>query len=235
MKRLLLTMMAFALFAITVSPALAELVDGVGTIRIEPYSDGGYPYPIMLHSPATFNISVQPGGDPTCYPHIFLVMTNTSYQGLADDVTVNWTSDAIPDLVITTWHEETDNSVKVPPGTVEGAAYTVASLRSHLNTTESIYWAFEPFLGAGTFLNRTKREFTVTLPSISPRMLVYALGKIGEYDKSGGVICPSPTAPFDNRVPPTQPGLVIPELAVMFLIASSFGAFALYSLRRKKM
>jgi len=224
-KRVLLAFpIIVALVAITIPPALAQ----VGTIRIEPYSEG-YPDPIMLSSPATFNISVQPAADPTCSPHIFLVMTNSCYQGLTGDVTVDWPGGATPDLTITTWTEEWNNSAKVPPE-AGGIGYTVALLQSHLATSESIYWAFKPFLG-GAQLNQTKQEFTVTLPSTDPRMLVYAFGKIAVGNPP---TCPGPTAPFDNRVPPTQPGLVVPELATILLAAAPFGAFALYAFKRKR-
>jgi hypothetical protein len=38
----------------------------------------------------------------------------------------------------------------------------------------------------------------------------------------------------DNRVPPTIPGFVVPELGPMVLVTTSFLAFALLSARRKK-
>lgn len=221
-------LLALAIMATLVAIAIPSAFAQVGTIRIEPYSEG-YPDPIMLSSPATFNISVQPAADPTCDPHIFLVMTNSCYQGLTSDVTVDWTGDATPELTITTWHEEWNNSVKVPPEAGDNG-YTVALLQSHLATSESIWWAFEPFLD-GAMLTADKQEFTVTLDSTDPRMLVYALGKIAV---GCPPTCPGPTAPFDNRVPPTQPGLVVPELATILLAAAPFGAFALYAFKRRK-
>jgi hypothetical protein len=242
MRKVIILGAMITMLALVVMPARALLSGGVGTIRIEPHGSY-YGEPIMLSSPATFSISVMPSADPTCDPHIFLVMTNTSYQALTGVVTVEWTGDGVADLNITTWTMETDNGVKVPPGAVEGASYTVASLRDHLDTSEAIYWAFESFLGAGAYLTQVPQEFTVTLPSTEPRMLVYALGKIGYYSCSTGtgerplglLDCPvCPTGLFDNNVPPTMPGFVVPEPSTALLAVASFSAFALYAFKRRR-
>lgn len=209
----LVVLLSFALVLVTVSSA--ALAQQVGTIRIDP------PLPMMLSSPADFEIWVQPSADPTTDPHIFLVMTESCYNGLIGDVTVDWTGTSSP-LTITTWHKETELSKKVPPGTTEGAGYTVASLKDHLGTTEPIYWAFEPFLDG--VITQSHTPFTVTLPSTSPRMLVYALGKTEN---------PGPGL-FNNRVPPTIPGFVIPEPATIVAVATSLVALMVYAARRRK-
>lgn len=205
---------------------------GVGTIRIEPHGSY-YPEPIMLLSPATFNVSVQPGGDPTCDPHLLLVMTSDSYNGLTGDVTVNWTD--LVDLTVTAWSMETVNENKVPSGVpiASGTGYTVAALKDHLNTSDPIYWNFSRILD-GSSLTQEKQDFTVVLPSSDPRMLVYVLGKPGEY-VNGAIVCPGSEAEFNNRVPPTHPGFVVPELGTIFLAGSSFGGLALYALRKKRL
>ena len=214
LKLVSLVVMLIAL-ALTVSPVLAA------SIRVEPH--GSYfGLPIMLSSPATFNVTVVGGADnPTTDPHIFLVMTETSYNSLTGNVVVNWTGGSPTMVTMTPWTMETDNSVKVPPGADSGTGYTVAALRSHLNTTEPIFWAFQPFLG-GMNITEIPVEFTVTLPATEPRMAVYVLGKTGDSEL------------FNNRNPPTQPGFVVPELGTVLLAASSFGAFALFALRRKR-
>jgi hypothetical protein len=51
-------------------------------------------------------------------------------------------------------------------------------------------------------------------------MLIYAIGK-------------SSTC-FDNKVPPTIPGFVVPEPGTILLALASFGALGLYSLKRGK-
>lgn len=227
-KSTLIILLTFTFLLAGVPQAKAN---GQGTIRIEPHSSY-YPVPIMLSSPATFNISVMPSGDPTCDPHILLVMTNDTYNELSGPATVSWTGGT---LTITSWNgPETSNGKKIPVDNSVG--YTVASLKDHLKTVGPVYWAFESFLGSAP-LTQTEQEFTVTLPSTAPnlRMLVYALGKIGKYDKeTGNIICPSPDASFDNRVPPTQPGLVVPEIATIILATASFSAFAIYGVVRRK-
>lgn len=236
MKKLISLMITLTLLAIATTPVLAQ---GKGTIRIEPHSSY-YPFPIMLESPATFNISVMQNTEPTCQPHLLLIITNDTYHQLVDGsitVTVNWTATDLVTINVGDWNgPETDNSKDIPDNAPleSGIGYNVATLQDHINTTGPIYWNFTSFLGDGAYLTQTPQEFTVTVPAPNPRMLVYALGKIGQYNNPGGIICPGSAAPFNNRVPPTKPGLVIPELATILLATASFGALALYAIRRKK-
>ena len=221
MKKLKLLLSLAIMLVIAIVPlAKAE----TGTIRIDPV------WPIMLESPADFTIWVQGAGDPTSDPNILLAMTEASWNGLTGDVVVSWSGGSVSFDKNTDFTAVTDNSANVPPsGTTEGARYTVASLKDHLSyglsvpisSTETIYWAMKPFLDGGP-LTGTPQPFTVTLPSTDPRMLVYALGKT-----VGSEI-------FDNKVPPTIPGFMIPELATIVLAAASFGAFALYAVKRRK-
>jgi len=184
-----------------------------GTIRIDP------PLPVMLSSPASFEVWVQPSAVPTTSPYIFLVMTKSCYDGLTGDVEVGWTGGSVT-INTADWTEETIDGKKVPPGTTNGAGYTVASLKDHLGTTEPIYWAFEPFLSEP--ITQTPQSFTVTLPSTAPRMLVYALGKT-----DGSEL-------FNNRVPPTIPGFVIPEPATIAAVAASSLALIGFAVRKRK-
>jgi hypothetical protein len=200
------------LVAILLLPLVVNVVFAVDLIRTDPA------LPVMVDSPATFSVYIQ-SGDDASEPHIFLAMTESCYKGLTGDVTVDWPGNPTP-KTITNWNMETDNSVKVPSDVDSGTGYTVASLKSHLGTTEPIYWAFEPFL-AGP-ITETPQSFTVVLPSTEPKMLVYALGKSGE------------TTVFNNRVPPTIPGFVVPEPAVVILLITSLSAFAVYAVKRRK-
>ncbi len=203
--------------AVTIAALLAGPVFGLATIRVEPH--GSYfGLPIMLTSPATFNVTVTPGaGNPTTDPHIFLVQTETSFNSMTGNVVVNWSGGSV---TVTTWHLETNNAVKVPPGTDSGTGYTVAALRDHLNTTEPIYWAFESFLNGD--ITTTPTEFTVTLPATQPRMAVYVLGKLPG------------SAEFDNRSPPTQPGFVVPEPATLVATTLSIVALVGYAAIRRR-
>jgi hypothetical protein len=215
MKKSLASLVILSIAVLMIGTALAS---GEGLIRLDPHGSY-YPEPTMLESPATFSVYIQSGPD-ALDPHIFLVMTNSCYIGLTADVTVDWENGATPDLTITTWTMADDNGDKVPPGCHSGVAYTVASLKDHLDTEEPIYWAFEPFL-AGP-ITETPQNFTVTLESTDPRMMVYALGK-DEGDEL-----------FTNKVPPTQPGFVVPEVATVLLAAASLSALGVYTLLRKR-
>jgi hypothetical protein len=227
MRRLKLIPLSIAIivFAMVISPAFA-----LGTIRLEPHGSY-YGQPVMLNSPATFYVNVTgASSNPTKDPHVFLIMTETSYKSLTGNVVVNWTKNGSPKSVtITTWHKETVNSVKVPPNTESGTGYTVASLRSHLNTSEPIYWAFESIL-SGKDLTFTPKAFTITLPATKPRMLVYVLGKVYSCDLVSTQCEPC----FNNRVPPTQPGFVVPEATTIATAGMSLVALASYAIVKRK-
>jgi hypothetical protein len=230
MRRLKLISLSIAIivFAMVISPAFAQ-----GTIRLEPHgSSYGAPDNVVLTSPATFYVNVTgASSNPTKDPHVFLIMTETSYNSLTGNVVVNWTYNGPKSVTITTWHKETDNSVKVPPNTESGTGYTVASLRSHLNTTEPIYWAFESIL-SGKDLTFTPKAFTITLPATKPRMLVYVLGKV--YSTHQFNTQCEPCCKFNNRVPPTQPGFVVPEPTTIATAGMSLVALAGYAIVKRK-
>lgn len=195
------------LIAVIILVAVAGPVYALGTIRIEPSN------PTMISSPATFSISVTQ--HPADDPHILLVMTKACHNGLTGSVQVTWTGGSASFSAANFTAAKTG---KVPPSTPD-ADYTVASLQDHLGVphSEDVYYALGPFL-AGP-ITQTAQTFTVTLPSTAPRMLVYAIGKS--------------STDFDNKVPPTIPGFVVPELGTILLALASFGALGLYSLRRK--
>lgn len=189
---------------------------GTGGIRIDP------PLPDGSETPAVFEVWVQ-GGAIANDPHIFLVMTESSFMGLTGDVEVSWDGGSIT-IPEAAWTSETDNSKKVPPGTSSGAGYTVASLKDHLDTDGPIYWVFADLWDDP--LDSTKKTLTVTLPSTNPEMLVYILGKSTgstEFD-----------AVFDIRVPPTIPGFVVPEIPFGTLTALLMMAAALSVVARSR-
>jgi hypothetical protein len=107
-------------------------------------------------------------------------------------------------------------------GAEEGGRYTVASLQDRLGVphSEDVYYAYGLFL-AGP-ITQTAQTFDITLPSTDQRMLVYAIGKTGD------------STNFDNKVPPTIPGFLVPELGPILLALASFSAFAVYAVKRRK-
>jgi len=219
----LLTVTALSSYALTRTPTTAEACGRCRPqIRIEPHGSY-YPLPIMLKSPATFNISVPVLALKAYHPHILLVMTNASYQSLKGQVLVNWTggSTSFPKTSFKLANK------KYIPRTPETffVRYRVSALKEHIgvNGTEddTLWYAYGPFLS--TPITKTPQTFNVTLPSTHPRMLVYAIGK-------------SKCSPclFNMRVPPTRAGFVVPDLAPILLTSASFGAFGIYAIKRRK-
>ena len=207
-------LLVLPILLLTVPVVLAQ---PTGTVRIEPA------LPVESTSPADFEVWVKPSGDPTSDPHIFLVMTASCYAGL-DSVKIYWGAGEDPDIVLTNdgvWTEETVPGTKVPPDTTNGAGYTVASLKDHLGTTDSIYWAFVSILD-GDDITQTPTPFTIILNSESPKMLVYILG-----ETSGSSL-------FDNRVPPTIPGFVIPEPATIAAVVTPLIGLIGYAAHRRR-
>jgi hypothetical protein len=189
------------------------------TIRIDPHSST-YPNPVMLTSPATFSISDVSKTDYD--PHILLVMTVASYNGLSGDVVVTWSGGSL------TFHKADftlaafGGGNSIPPGVANSAKYTVASCADHLGVSgHDVYYAFGNFLANP--ISSTKQEFTITASSTALRMLVYAIGREG-----------CATAPLNNKVPNTQPGLVVPELVPALLSLGSFSALGVYAIKRRR-
>jgi hypothetical protein len=215
MKKAIIAFGMLALLFLVVQPVFAA------TIRLDPHGSY-YGEPTMVDSPATFQVYVTAGGDPTTDPHILLVMTESCFNGLTGDVTVTWGATGLLTITKAEFAPASVLSDKVPPEADSGNGYTVAALKDHLATDVPVYWAFGAILD-GAELTQTPQSFTVTLPSSDPRMMVYVLGKYGETDL------------FNNRVPPTQPGFVVPEAATIFLAASSMMALGVvYAYKRKK-
>jgi hypothetical protein len=212
MRRRIAVLVLIVAMSMMIAPVFAA------TIRITPNSSG-YPNPIMLSSPATFKIDDVSKTDYD--PHILLVMTIASWNGLSGAVTVTWTGGSTTfQKADFTFAANGGGSNKIPPGVT--ADYTAASCADHLGVSGSdVYYAFGPFLAHE--IDQTEQEFTVTASSTALRMLVYAIGRKD-----------SPTAPLNNNVPPTQPGLVIPEPATIMLALASFGALGLFLVKRKK-
>jgi hypothetical protein len=203
---------------------------GTGTIRIWPHGSF-YPLPIMLTSPATFGTNTTNNQKAYC-PNVVLVMTNASYQGLTGPVTVTWTggSTSFPKSSFTS---VILNSANVPPsGTTSGGRYKVSTLKEHIgvnNTADQWLWyVYGPFLSKP--INGTIQTFTVTLPSTHPRMLVLIIGK-SQCSTGCSIQC---VPEFDMKVPPTQPGFVVPDAAPALIALSSFSALGLYAVKRRK-
>ena len=182
-------------------------VYATGLLEIDPT------WPIMTDTEETFEIYVKNGGT-AYYPQLFLVMTETCWDDLTD-VTIDFKNDSsIEETVVPADFNEAILGEKVPPGYPSGINYTVASLKDHLGiegTDLSIYWTLVPFPTGDTINGPTnKYKVHIDLDSTDPCMLVYV------YAKSVN----SPTADYDMRVPPTNPGFMTPEPATIAAIAT---------------
>lgn len=197
-------------------PVCLVAAAGGGTIRIDPA------YTIVVVSPADFDIWVTQG--ETSDPHIFLVMTETCYNGFTGNVKIDWTGGGttIPKGSFT---KEEDENAWLPDDPnvpdVSNIRYKLAQLWSHIGSEEPLWWAFVPFL-SGTLLTTNPTSFTVTFSSTNPRMLVYALGKTDG------------STEFNNRIPPTKPGFMVPEPATIVAVATSLIALIGYTTLKNK-
>lgn len=190
-----------------------------GGLRIEPDQTVA-----TLESPATFEVSAQSADSYDV--NFLLVVTVECYDGMPEGPAI---AAEVTYLGTTIEFMKSDfvvaSSGFVPPsGTTEGARYTVALLKDHIDTEGSVYWAMKP-MGHADFdpLTTTEREITVTLDSSDPRMLVYLQGK-----------SVNDATLFDMKVPPTIPGFVIPEipLGTIMGLATMLAAFAIFAKRQ---
>ena len=215
MKKLAILMLLVSISLIVTPTVFAKVNSSI--IVITPQ------WPLTQNTPATLNISTTPASDPTYDPHILLVMTVACYNGLTN-VEVAWTGGSVTFAKSDFSLLEGSPPPEIPADSVSENHYTRSLLADKLGLPgeTSVYWAMKPFLG-GSALHTTPQQFTVTLHSTNPKMLVYALGKASESDTK-----------LNRWVPPTNPGFVVPELGTILLAMGSFGALALFSLKRKK-
>ena len=179
----------------------------------------------MVESPYTFDVWAQTGD--VYDVQVLLVITQECYDGMLDGnvvtvdlVTALTKADFTANAVIL-------NSANVPTGATN--PYTVASLKDHLDyggdtiePGDTIYWAlsevvFDPLTG-------THQDLLVTLDSTELRMLIYLMGN-NEDD----------TFLLDTRTPPTNPGFMVPEVAIgsIMAVAAMFTALGLYAYKKK--
>jgi hypothetical protein len=227
MKRLLLPLVSMTLFMLFVSGAYAACPGG--ELLINPHGSY-YPLPIILSSPATFTIE-SINSTTGIFPNIVLVMSKASFDGLTGSVIVEWTgtSGQSNQSIFPKPSFQAATNGFVPDQTVtpfDSGRYNVSKLKERLGVNgtkdDALYYNFGPFLG-GSAIGRIPREFTVTLPSTHPRMLVLAVARSG--------VC---TPFFNMRTNPSGPGFIVPEPAPIFLTTASIAAIGLYAVKRRK-
>ena len=227
MKRIVLAAIAMTVLALFASSAYA--VCPSGELLINPHGSY-YPLPIMLSSPATFTIE-SINSTTGIFPNIVLVMTKASYDGLTGPVTVTWvgTSGQSNQSIFAKMGFQAVTTGYVPDQTVtpfDSGRYMVSDLKQHLGVNgtsqDMLFYNFGPFLG-GSAIGRIPREFTVTLPSSHPRMLVLAIARSG--------VC---TTFFNMRVGPCKPGFIVPEPAPILMATALMAALGLFAMKRRK-
>ena len=213
-------MLVTVLLLISIPCVVADA--GTGGLRISPA------WPVMVGTSYTFDVWAQTGD--VYDVQVLCVITQECYDGMPDHPTTAVTVDGATGDTLTKddFNDVTLNSADVPPGAT--APYQAASLKDHLDyglavplgAGDTIYCAlsevvFDPLTG-------THQDLDVTLDSTEPRMLVYLIGNA--VDNSGAL---------DVRVPPTNPGFVIPEVAIGSIMAAAamFAALGLFVYKRK--
>jgi len=182
----------------------------------------------MVESPSTFTVWAQSADSYDV--NMLLVITQECLDNMGTSgVTVDFGSTPI----IVNSFEAADDQFVPESGTTNGARYTVASLKDHLDyglaepldNDDTIYFALVPLEdGFPNPLTSDPVEIEISLDSTSPRMLIYLLGKSA-----------SDCDLFDMKVPPTIPGFMVPEVAIGSIMAVStmFAALGLFAYRKK--
>ena len=213
-RYLMLALSLFMMSALIVG--IPVWAGGQGQIRIEPHAFDP-PDPVIVGSPATFNITVV---EHTARdPQLLLVTTKVCLDGLGEGglILVSWDwNPYIPAVGLPAGAFTPIDKGWIPPESDGfGKIYQAKSLRSHLGVEdELIYYAYLDMLVDGNEIAEgDSYNVTITVPSTSPRVLVYAFG-------------------VDSKVPPTRPGFVIPEFGIGTIAA--LGSMVVALLLRKR-
>ena len=189
---------------------------GQGQIRIEPHAFDP-PDPVMVESPATFNITVVE--HTAIDPQLLLVTTEACLDGLGVDgvILVSWDWEPyIPAVGLSKLEFTSIDKGWIPPES-DGfeKIYQAKSLRSHLGVEdEFIYYSYLDMpVDADKIAEGDSYNVTIIVPSTSPRVLVYAFG-------------------VDSKVPPTRPGFVISEFGIGTIAALGSMIVALFLRKR---
>jgi len=215
MKKLLsLSLLILLGSAALVIPVFAG---GKGWIRIEPHAFDP-PDPIILGSPATFYVNLTSADKEVDDPQLLLITSKACLDGLNGDlITVSWSWEPyVPPMEVSPFIEvdpKAGGADKwIPPEAAGyGKIYEADSLASHLESGEDTIWyAYVDMPVDGNIIKGTDLyEFTLTVPSSAPRVLVYVFGECA-------------------KVPPTRPGFVIPEIALGPIAALALMMAALF-------
>ena len=152
-------------------------------------------------------------------------MTDACWQDLILPVEIDF-PDGGPDVKLGPGDFTAVSSGDVPPGYLPGIRYQVSSLRDHLGiegTTDPIHYALVPIPSS---INGPTAKYPVeiTLGSTSPKMLVYVFGSSVD----------DAEAPKDMKVPPTNPGFMVPEPATIAAVVTPTLTMLAYAIYKRK-
>ena len=215
----------FAIILLSIFAGIPVFAGGQGSIRIEPHAFDP-PDPVTLSSPASFNVTVNK--NKIAYnPQLLLVTSNKCLEDLSGPITVSW--DWIMDPYYTPIGLDKDSFIEVDPKSnspqvkwippevnIFGNIYEASSLASHLDSGEDTIWYcyIDMPVNDDKIIDTDEYvKLTVTVPSTSPRVLVYVFGD-------------------ESKVPNSRPGFVIPEFALGTIMAVA-SMMAALSLRKK--
>ena len=220
------------LFMVLLLISIPCVMAGTGLLKISPS------YTTTSPSPTDFTVWCNSGSSYDV--EILLVVTEDCWSNMIGigAVTVEHEGIIIADFDQTEFQGPVTGmgGVYIPPsGATNGARYTVASLKDHLDygmttplgSDDAIYWVKEPLVTAGNDfdpLGESPEVLTITLISGEPRMLVYLMGRS---ENNGDLL--------DMRIPPTMAGFMVPEVAIgsIMAVASMFTALGLYTYKKK--
>ena len=221
MKRYLVLIIALLLVSVP-----CVMAPATGGLRISPQ------WPIMVGSPATFPVWAQSADSYDV--NVLLVTTQECFDDLGSVVVSYDTFMATLDQGDFTGVTGMGGVYVPTSGATTGARYTVASLKDHLDyglsealeSDDTIYWALVPITHDDFDpLTTVPVNLTVELDCDDPRMLVYLLGKSTDNADL-----------FDMRVPPTNPGFLVPEIVAGSLMAvtSMVAALGLFFYKKRQ-
>jgi len=200
-------------------------------IRVIPVGGGHTGEPIVTGSPSDLWIFAV-GHTPIKNIWFIIVLNDATYSNLVE-IDINGVTFVPGDF--TEIDSTASDAFKIPPdlplldgvGILSGDKYNAGSLRDKLDANgESIWYACED----SGIDEITTSPTTLTVEVDSPgcddiKALILA---VGQYYPTGA------TGPFNESTPYSGSTLVVPELSTIILALSSFGAFALYTVKRRK-
>jgi len=222
------TLLALSLILIFFASASIVKADPAANIRVIPVGGVHTGEPIITKSPANIIIFSTSGAhSPITNVWLILSINKDTYDHLVSIITDITTSFAKSDFAEAVEAKIPPEAASPPyPGSKD--QYEVSAIKDALGTTDKIYYAYKAF--DISTITTTPQTFTLTVnaPGVTKmRVLVLAIGYDESLDTKGDGV-------FNQKTPYSGSTLVIPEIATLALIASTFSALGIYGIKRIK-